>query len=81
MIVKNKELSDASLWPLSLTVQDHGLSLELQVPKPVQDNFFLRINGQDYEILKNGMAKVQIDPNHLLNCELSLNELEILRGP
>ena len=39
------------------------------------------INGQDYEALSNGVIRATAtDKNSMLNCQLVLNEIEVLRG-
>ena len=49
VVVNNKKLDDATLWPLCLVVAMYDITLKLEVPKPMNKTFVLKCNEKKYE--------------------------------
>ena len=75
VVVNNKKLDDATLWPLCLVVAMYDITLKLEVSKPKNKTFALKCNDEKYE--KHPFRVFRSDSNSEENqCfigEVSLN--------
>ena len=82
VIVNNKKLDDATLWPLCLVVAMFDITLKLEVPKPKNNKFVLKCNDRNYEeiIFRVFRSDSNSEENLSFSGKVSLNGEVVTEG-